>query len=63
MINLGNDFDRAVLEAAGINPDTAQAGTVNIDALPATGNVTVRYTAVASADVDAIRELIRQASE
>lgn len=57
-VNLGNDFDRAVLTAAGIDPATAQLGTVQIDALPETGPVTIRYTAVATAPAAAIRELI-----
>lgn len=61
-VNLGNDFDRAVLTAAGVDPATAQPGTVTIDALPATGNVTVRYTAVATAPAETIRELIREAA-
>lgn len=61
-VTLGNDFDLAVLTAAGINPDNAQLGTVQIDALPETGNVTVRYTAVATIDAEKIRELIREAA-
>lgn len=58
-ISLGNDFDRAVLETAGVNPATAQLGTVQIDALPTEGNVTIRYTAVATAPAADIWELIR----
>lgn len=58
MLNLGKTFDDAVLTAAGIDPDAAQAGTVQIDALPETGDVTIRYTAVTSAPAATIRELI-----
>lgn len=58
MLNLGADFDRAVLTAAGIDPDSAQPGSVQIAALPETGDVTVRYTAVATAPADVIRDLI-----
>jgi hypothetical protein len=58
MLNLGNDFDRGVLTAAGINPDGAQLGTVQIDALPNDGDVTIRYTAIATAPAATIRELI-----
>jgi hypothetical protein len=58
MIELGPDFDRGVLTAAGINPNTAQLGTVQIDALPTTGDVTIRYTAIATAPAAVIRELI-----
>lgn len=62
-VTLGNDFDRAVLTAAGINPDQAQVGTVQIDALPETGNVTIRYTAVATATAENIRALICDAAQ
>lgn len=58
-VNLGNDFDRAVLTAAGVDPVVAQLGTVQIDALPVEGNVTVRYTAVATAPAADIWALIR----
>ncbi|MBK0296212.1 hypothetical protein IAE22_28810 [Bacillus sp. S34] len=58
MLNLGPDFDRGVLTAAGVNPDGAQLGTVQIDALPTTGDVTIRYTAVATAPASAVRGLI-----
>ncbi|QKS13938.1 hypothetical protein HUN58_14585 [Curtobacterium sp. Csp1] len=57
-VSLGNDFDRAVLEAAGVDPAGAQLGTVQIDALPTDGPVTIRYTAVATAPAAAVRELI-----
>lgn len=63
MLNLGRDFDDAVLIAAGIDPDGAQPGTVQIDALPETGFVTIRYTAVTSAPAETIRDLICQAAD
>ncbi len=63
MLNLGKDFDDAVLTAAGIDPDDAQPGTVQIDSLPETGAVTIRYTAITSAPAAAIRELICQAAD
>lgn len=58
MLNLGPDFDRGVLTAAGVNPDGAQPGTVQIDALPESGDVTIRYTAVVTAPASTVRELI-----
>lgn len=63
MLNLGKSFDDAVLTAAGIDPDDALPGTVQIDALPETGAVTIRYTAVTSAPTAAIRKLICQAAD
>lgn len=60
MLNLGSDFDRAVLTAAGIDPDTVQPGTVQINALPETGDVTIRYTAIVTAPAAAVRDLICQ---
>jgi hypothetical protein len=57
-VTFGNDFDRAVLAAAGVNPADAQLGTVQIDALPTDGPVTIRYTAVVTAPAATIRELI-----
>ena len=63
MLQLGKDFDDAVLTAAGIDPDAAQPGTVQIDALPEAGPATIRYTAVTSAPAAAIRELICQAAD
>ena len=63
MLSLGKDFDDAVLTAAGIAPEDAQPGTVQIDALPATGDVTIRYTAVTSAPAEAIRQLICKAAD
>lgn len=62
MIDLGATFDSAVLTAAGIDPSKAQAGSVQIDAVPDSGDVTIRYTAVATAPVSRIRELIREAA-
>lgn len=59
MLNLGPDFDRGVLTAAGIDPATVQLGTVQIDALPTEGDVTIRYQAIATAPADTIRDLIR----
>jgi hypothetical protein len=58
MLNLGNDFDRGVLTAAGVDPDAAQLGTIQIDALPTDGDVTIRYTAIATAPAAVIRELV-----
>lgn len=58
MLNLGPDFDRGVLTAAGVDPDRAQLGTVQIDALPVDGPVTIRYTAVVTAPASTVRELI-----
>lgn len=57
-VALGPDFDRGVLAAAGVDPDQAQLGTVQIDALPPTGDVTIRYTAIATAPAAAVRNLI-----
>ena len=57
-VTLGNDFDQAVLAAAGVDPTAAQPGTLQIDALPNDGDVTVRYTAIATAPAAVIRELI-----
>jgi hypothetical protein len=62
MLNLGAAFDRGVLTAAGIDPDTVQAGSVQINALPDSGDVTIRYTAVATAPASEIRDLIREAA-
>ncbi|WIB25829.1 hypothetical protein [Curtobacterium sp. MCSS17_015] len=62
-ITLGADFDRGVLEAAGVNPNNAQLGTVQIDALPTDGDVTVRYTAIATAPAAVIRELVCQTAD
>lgn len=58
MIALGPDFDRGILTAAGVNPDRAQLGSVQIDALPTTGDVTIRYTAIATAPASVVRDLI-----
>ncbi|MBF4574687.1 hypothetical protein [Frondihabitans sp. VKM Ac-2883] len=62
MINLGSDFDRAILTTAGIDPDAIQAGTVTIDFIPNSGPTTIRYTAVATIDSDTLRALIRDAA-
>lgn len=62
-MNFGKDLDDAVLAAAGSDPDDAQPGTVQIDALPETGAVTIRYTAVTSALAAAICELICRAAD
>lgn len=63
VLNLGADFDRAVLKAAGIDPDTAQPGSVQIAALPDTGDVTIRYTAVATAPAATVRDLICKSAD
>lgn len=57
-IDLGTAFNTAVLEAAGVDPATAQLGTLTIDALPDTGDVTIRYTVVGTVDADTLRALI-----
>lgn len=62
MLNLGADFDRGVLTAAHVDPAGAQLGTVQIDALPLEGDVTIRYTAVVTAPAADIRALICQAA-
>lgn len=63
MLNLGTDFERGVLTAAGVDPDRAQLGTVQIDALPLDGPVTIRYTAVVTAPAATIRDLICQTAD
>lgn len=63
MLNLGTDFERGVLTAAGVNPDHAQLGTVQIDALPLDGPVTIRYTAVVTAPASKVRDLVCQTAD
>lgn len=58
MINLGDDLDRAILTAAGADPDKVQQGTLTIDMVPTSGPATIRYTMVGTIGSDELRTLI-----
>jgi hypothetical protein len=60
MINLGNDFNAAVLAAAGVTDADHDSSTVSIGALPDSGDVTVRVTRILAVPAETVRELVAQ---
>jgi hypothetical protein len=57
-VNLGDDFNAAVLQAAGLDPAQYEASTLSIDFVPTSGDATIRVTRVASVDAVQLRQLI-----
>jgi hypothetical protein len=62
-VNLGDDFNAAVLQAAGLAPADYEATTLSIDFVPTDGNATIRVTRVASVDAGQLRTLIAAAAQ
>ncbi len=58
MIDIGAEFNEAVLAAADVSPVDHDPSTVQIGALPAAGDVTVRVTRILSIPADTVRQLI-----
>jgi len=59
-ISLGNDFNAELVALAGWTPDQVDPSTVNVAFLNPGGDTTVRVTATANVDTDALSALIRK---
>lgn len=62
-IDLGGDFNGAVLAAAGVDPTQHDANSVVIDFVPTSGTATIRVTRIASIDAADLRQLIASAAQ
>lgn len=59
-VNLGDDFNAAVLDAASVDPLTHDANMISIDFVPLDGTATIRVTRIASIDAVTLRQLIAE---
>lgn len=59
-VNLGDDFNAAVLAAASVDPSTHEAASISIDFVPVSGNATIRVTRIATIDAVTLRQLIAE---
>jgi hypothetical protein len=61
-LNLGPDFEQALIALAGWDPTTIDTGSTDIALLNTGGQTTVRATVTASVDTDALMTLITAAA-
>lgn len=59
-ISLGNDFNAELVALAGWTADTVDPSTVTVEYLNPGGPTTVRVSATANVDTDALSALIRK---
>jgi hypothetical protein len=59
MIDLGPDFERALITAAGLDPNHIDPGSTQITSINSTGQTTVRATIVAAIDSATLNTLIQ----
>ena len=62
-VNLGDDFNAAVIQAAGLDPASHDPSTLSIDFVPIDGTATIRVTRTASVDALQLRTLIAAAAQ
>lgn len=62
-VNLGDNFNAAVLAAADVDATMHDANTISIDFVPDTGDATIRVTRIATLDAGTLRQLIAAAAQ